>query len=133
MLKMLDMTLSSVIENDLAAFVKFLETDGSEIRDLSTDIKYSYSTVMNIYKADTSDGVYRVNPSDVMKAIGFGGNQSSADAGTEADMNNRASALGGGTNVWKEIIDNDSLFDSQFDVIAGRKPTAYNEVVIAEY
>ena len=131
MLKMLDMTLSSVIENDLAAFVKFLETDGSEIRDLSTDIKYSYSTVMNIYKADTSDGVYRVNPSDVMKAIGFGGNRPSADAGTEADMNNRASALGGGTNVWKEIIDNDSLFDSQFDVIAGRKPTAYNEVVIA--
>ena len=66
-----------------------------------------------------------------MKAIGFGGNRPSADAGTEADMNNRASALGGGTNVWKEIIDNDSLFDSQFDVIAGRKPTAYNEVVIA--
>jgi len=33
MLKMLDMTLSSVIENDLAAFVKFLETNGSEIRD----------------------------------------------------------------------------------------------------
>ena len=131
MLKMLDMTMSSVIENDLAAFVKFLETEGSEIRDLSTDIKYSYSTVMNIYKADTSDGIYKVNPSDVMKAIGFGGNQSSTDMSTEADMNNRAAALGGGTNVWKEIIDNDSLFDSQFDVIAGRKPTAYNEVVIA--
>ena len=38
--------------------------------------------------------------------------------------------MGMGTNVWSEMIDNEELIDKQYDVIAGRLPEKYNEVVL---
>ena len=117
-------TMSSVTENDLARFKKYLETDGSELVSLTNDIKYGYSTQLNIYKASTDDGIYKVNPSTVFESIGMG----SMVEMTQMDMSGMYSAA---MNVWRELLDNESLFDSQFNVIAGKKPTAYNEVVLA--
>ncbi|MBQ9553057.1 MAG: ABC transporter ATP-binding protein, partial [Clostridia bacterium] len=50
--------------NDLAQFKKFLEGN-EEIKKLTTDIKYGYNVDPLIYKADTSSGVFCVNPSEV--------------------------------------------------------------------
>ena len=34
------------------------------------------------------------------------------------------------TDVWQELLDNDELLQSQYDVIAGKWPENYNEVVL---
>ena len=34
------------------------------------------------------------------------------------------------TDVWTEMLDNENLLHSQYDVIAGHWPEAYNEVVL---
>ena len=34
------------------------------------------------------------------------------------------------TDVWEEMIDNEELLHSQYDILAGKWPEAYNEVVL---
>ena len=34
------------------------------------------------------------------------------------------------TDVWNEMLDNQNLLQSQYDVLAGKWPTKYNEVVL---
>ena len=34
------------------------------------------------------------------------------------------------TDVWTEMLDNKDLINSQYDVLAGRMPEKYNEVVL---
>ena len=93
---------------------------------LVSDIQYGYSTTLNIYKEDTSDGIVRVNPSTVLDTIGMG--QLSGMSGSSMMS---SSMMGGGSwDVWSELIGNRTLLESQYDVIAGRWPDAYNEIVL---
>ena len=85
--------------------------------ELVSDIKYSYATKMNIYKSDTSNGVIQVNPSQVMEFMGV------------SDMMD-TSVMGSNMNVWTELMDNDELLKSQYDVVYGKMPEAYDEAVI---
>ena len=41
-----------------------------------------------------------------------------------------SSAMMGNNNVWEELIDNDELLKSQYNLLAGSWPTKYNEVVL---
>ncbi len=117
-------TMSSVTENDLAAFKKYIENEGSEIASLANDIKYGYSTTLNIYKSTADGSIYKVNPSTVFENIGMG-HMSEMSGSSMSGMYSSA------MNVWRELLDNEELFDNQYSVIAGKKPTAYNEVVLA--
>ena len=104
--------------NDLKSFKEFIDGN-KDIKNNSLDIKYSYSTEMNIY---TKNG-YKVNPSDVFESMGFNRSE-----------NNQSSGFGGGlimnTGVWQELLDNDELLEKQYKVLKGRLPEKYNEIVI---
>ena len=41
-----------------------------------------------------------------------------------------SSSMMSGTDVWSELLDNQQLLESQYDVLAGHWPTKYNEVVL---
>lgn len=116
--ELLKAMLSERTANDLQSFKRFLEEDGGGIPALCSDIQYGYSTTLNIYKADTSSGPVKVNPSTVLDAMGF----SSQMMGMSPMM--------GSTDVWDELLGNEALLETQYDVIAGRMPDAYNEVVV---
>ena len=110
-------------ENDLANFKRFIEDnrdkDGS-LASFTNDIKYSYSTALNIYKSDTSEGTldeWQVNPSNLMRSMNIRG------------MGNMMGSMAG-MEVWQELLDNDTVLAAQFDIIAGRMPEKYNEVVL---
>ncbi|MBQ0083148.1 MAG: ABC transporter ATP-binding protein/permease [Clostridiales bacterium] len=120
---MMEAFSAGAAENDLAEFKKYLESGKSNINDLVSDIQYSYSTPLNIYKADTSDGVCQVNPGWVFEKLGMGGaSEDTAGGQMGANMTN--------TNVWTELLDNSELLKEQYEVLAGKMPEGENEAVV---
>ena len=104
--------------NNLKELKSFLEEDNNKIASYSNDIQYSYNLNLNIYESDTTDGVKRVNPSTVIDNIN-----------TTVDASG-FSAMMTGTNVWQELFTNEKLLHKQYDLVAGKWPKEYNEVVL---
>ena len=125
---MMDVFSADVTTNDLASFKKFIENPENGVLDkLSTPPQYGYSIDLNIYKSDVTSGVVQLSPenvlTDLMGSYGMGGNS--------AQMNNWMSMSSmGNVGIWTEMIENPEMLDSQYDVIAGRWPSAYDEVVL---
>lgn len=120
-------TLSNKMQNNnLKELKKFIDSDDNEIRKNSTAIKYDYNLNINIYKANTDDGIVKVNPSTVMNAMGMGQMTESS----ESSPFGSSSMMVSSTEVWEEMLDNQSFLESQYDVIVGNWPKAYNEVVL---
>ena len=113
--------------NNLTAFKEYLETEDTVINENSTAIQYSYDLDLNLYKSDTTDGVYQVNPSQVLETIGLGEMfESSSDVMSLFSGSSSIAA----TDIWSELLDNPELLEVQYDVLAGRFPESYNEVVL---
>ena len=109
-------TISTKIQsNNLEEFKKYLDDENSEIRNYTNAVQYSYNLDLNIYKENTENDYVQVNPSQIFSKLGMDG------------MENMMLAE---TNVWQELLDNQELLQSQYDVIAGKWPENYNEVVL---
>ena len=121
-------TLSSKVEtNNLKELKYYIENTDNGIKNNSNAIQYSYNLNINLYKSDTSNGVVRVNPSTVMDKMGMGQFTTSADM---MNMPGASSMMMSQTNVWTEMLDNEELLKSQYDLLAGAWPSKYNEVVL---
>ena len=120
-------TLSTKMKtNNLEEFKRYIENENSIIKDNSNAIQYSYNLDLNLYKEDTSDGVVKVNPSTVMSNIGFAPSED-----TQSSNNSMMASMSfGSTDVWRELIDNKDLLLSQYDILAGKMPENFNEVVL---
>ena len=109
-------TISTKIENNnLEEFKKYLDDENSEIRNYTNAIQYSYDLNLNIYNTDEKDEVVQVNPSQILNILGMDGME---------DM------MLAETDVWQELLDNDELLKSQYDVLSGKWPEKCNEVVL---
>lgn len=109
-------TMSTKIQNNnLKEFKKYLDNENSEIRNYTNAIQYSYNLDLNIYNTNDKDKIVQVNPSQILTKLGMG------------DMEKMMFAE---TNVWQELLDNEELLKSQYDVLAGKWPENYNEVVL---
>ena len=120
MTEMLSTISNKVESNNLTEFKKYLEEENNEIVNNSNSIQYGYNLSLNLYKEDTFDGIVKVNPSTVMEKLGM---QTSGGISTSgiSIMN---------TDVWTEMLDNEELLHSQYDLVAGAWPESYNEVVL---
>lgn len=114
---------SKISTNNLKALKEYIESDTSKIRENSNAIKYSYNLDINLYKGNTDDGIVKVNPSTVMETLGM-------TTSNPYSQMMPSSAMMGNNNVWEELIDNDELLKSQYNLLAGSWPTKYNEVVL---
>lgn len=123
--EMLNSMMSQVQVNNLADFKKYIEDENNGFDELVSDVQYGYSTTLNIYKEDTTEGIVQVNPSTVLDSVGMG--QLSGLSGSSMMS---SSMMGGSWDVWSQLIGNQTLLESQYDVIAGRWPSAYNEIVL---
>ena len=128
MTEVMNSMLDEVTLNNLEAFKAYLESR-EDVPDLVSDIQYTYSTVMHVYASDTSEKIVQVHPSTVFSKISVGMGMSED---MEKEMQGMASMGGsaGQMNVWAELLDNPELLGKQYDVIAGKMPEAYNEVVL---
>ncbi len=123
MTTMMEAMFAEITSNDLKSFKSFLESGESNIGELVSDIKYGYSTPLTVYKADTSEGVYRVNPTAVYDSMGL---SKMTEMAQMADNNMMMSTLA----IWRELISNEQVLDSRYDVLAGHMPEEYNQVVL---
>ena len=124
-------TLSSkVSNNNLEALKNYIENENSTIKDNASAIKYNYNLNINLYKEDTSNGVVRVNPSTVMNAFGMEDMMEAQESSPMSSMFGSSMTSMSNTDVWEEMLDNEELLHSQYDLVAGSWPTNYNEVVL---
>lgn len=108
-------TISTKIQsNNLEEFKKYLDDENSEIRNYVNAVQYSYDLDLNIYK-ENEDEFVQVNPSQIFSKLG---------------MDNMENMMLAETDVWQELLDNQELLESQYDVISGKWPENYNEVVL---
>ena len=119
---MVNAMLTQLQSNDLKSFKNYLENGGTDIKDYVSDIKYSYSTPLNIFRKDADKGIIQVNPAQLFEDMGM----------TNAMYNSQlmSNVVSASYDVWKELLDNDRLNSEQYKVLAGRMPEAYNEVVV---
>lgn len=114
--------------NNLKELKKYLDDGDNEITKNSNSIKYGYDLNINLYRANTDNEIVRVNPSTVMNAFGMGDM-------IEAQNNSAMSSVFGSsmmtnTDICFEMLDNQQLLESQYDLVKGNWPKQYNEVIL---
>ncbi len=129
--QMISLLSSKVETNNLADLKKYIEETDNEIKNNSNAIQYSYNLDITLYSPNTTDSVVRVNPSTVMETIGMGGMLEAQNANSTMSMFSSSSMnMSNQLNVWTEMLDNEELLKSQYDLLAGNWPENYNEVVL---
>lgn len=124
MTDMLEATTAKISKNDLKTFREFLNSPNSTINNYANVIQYGYDLELQIYNSNTTAKIEQVNPSPILDSMGMG------KSSGMASMNPMASQMESRFNVWKELLDNEKLLESQYDVVAGTWPENYNEVVL---
>ena len=114
--------------NNLTELKKYLEEENNEIKNNSNSIEYGYDLNINLYKENTDDGIVKVNPSTVMNAFGMGEMIEARDNSSVASM--FGSSMMTNTDIWFEMLDNQELLSSQYDLVKGSWPKEYNQVVL---
>ena len=108
--------LSSVSTNDLKSFKKYLEDNNEEIKNDLTNIEYFYSVDPNIYTIDATNKLARINPSNLF-------NQMMGDSSILSSYSSM-------TSVFSQMVDNREEIQNDYDVLAGRWPSNYDEMII---
>ena len=111
---------ASVKSNDMTSFKAWLDAGGDGIDKEVNAIQYGYGVTPVVYRSGKGDEKpVRLVPNAMTEAMS-GGASSAATVSMESM----------GTSVFNEMIDDQSLLDSQYDVVAGHWPTSANEAVM---
>ena len=112
--------------NNLVEFKKYLDSNQTNIRDYSSAIQYGYDLTLNLYRKEDTGEYLQVNPNQIYQKLGMA-EMIETETSSASNFGINISTQ---TDVWTEMLDNQELLESQYDIIAGNWPTAYNEVVL---
>ena len=111
---------ASVKSNDMTSLKKWLDAGGDGIDEDVNAIQYNYGVTPIVYRAGAGGAAPVKLVPNAMTTTMSGGASSAATA-----------SMGSmGADVFNEMIDDQSLLDSQYDVVAGHWPTSANEAVL---
>lgn len=113
---LLSATTSSQISNNLVDFKNYLENNET-VQNSVNDIKYHYGFDLQIY-SNNNEKLVKVNPSNLTQAM-MGNNSS-----------NMNTMMTSSNNVFTELMDNSRLLENQYEIVKGRFPSKYNEIVL---
>ena len=111
--------VSGITSNDLKSLKAYLESDDCDISDSVSSVEYSYNVQPQIYRVDEDESIRQVNPDSSLSSLGI-----SSTSSTNSMM---ASMMN--TSVFYQLPASDELYNSQYEVKAGRWPENYNECV----
>ena len=117
--KQLTSMFSTIGSNDLKSLKEYLESDECQIDEYAKDIEYKYDVTPIIYSSDT-DNLRQLNPDTSFSSLGIG---------STASSNSLMSTMMS-TNVFFQMPKDKSLYETQYDIKAGKWPTNYNECVL---
>ena len=110
----LSLMSSKVQSNNLKSFKEYIEKN-KEINKYTTSIDYKYNIELQLYKSDIEDKIVKVNPNTILSTMGITDMQASYFMFKD---------------VFSEIIDNDELNNQMYEIVSGRMPKNYNEVIL---
>ena len=114
-------------ENNLEKFKEFLE-NSDEIKEYASSIGYVYDTDMNVYVTDADGNIVK---SDVLDLI----SRLYSELGVTASSSTLSSYMQ--MDAWQELLSGmdgeliNPLMKEQYEVVSGRWPENYDEVVVA--
>ena len=111
--------VAGITSNDLKSLKTYLESDDCTIAEDATSIEYSYNVQPQIYREDADGSIRQVNPDSSLSSLGISSTSST---------NNMMSSMMN-TSVFYQLPESDELYNSQYEVKAGRWPEKYNECV----
>lgn len=117
--EMITNMVSSIGSNDLASLKAYFDSGESDIDQYTNAIEYTYNVAPQIYSSNT-EKLRQVNPDKSFSALGLGSTTSS----------NSLMSMSMSTDTFYEMPSDPDLYESQYDVKAGRWPSNYNEVVL---
>lgn len=104
--------------NDLKSLKSYLEEKQEQVDDMVSLVRYQYSVVPMIYTIDSSDEITQLNPSTMLSALGGGSSMSTM------------MMSGTSTSVFNELIENHKELKDEYDILAGKWPENYDEVLL---
>ena len=117
-------SLSSSKKNNLSAFKEYIESDkGKKIRNTAKAIEYDYNLNLQVYNEDTDSGLVQVSPNGLLDKLGMSDMMSlQSQFMDSSSMTN--------DEVWLSLPESKKLRDDEYQLVDGKWPTKYNEVVI---
>ncbi len=110
---------SSIGSNDLKSFKQYLENHEDEYKDDVSDVKYSYSITPTIYTIDAADNLAKIYPSSLLSTM--------YSSSATSMLSSFSSASGG--MIFSQMSTDEDVYD-KYDVLAGRWPENYTELII---
>ena len=114
--KFISSMITSIGKNDLSLFKKHLERNSKTVDELVSIVQYKYSVNPLIYTINNKEQITQLNPSTVLASMGMGSTMSAMSSMSTA--------------IFNEMLDDRATVESQYDVLSGRWPEEYNEVVL---
>ena len=117
-------SLSSSKKNNLSAFKSYIESSkGKEFRKTAKAIEYDYNLNLQVYNENTDSGLVQVSPNGLLDKLGM------SDMMSIQSQFMDSSAM---TNdqVWLSLPESKKLRDDEYQIVEGKWPTNYNEVVL---
>ena len=113
-------TMFSVIgTNDLKTLKQYLDEHPQEYKDDVAHINYAYSIRPTIYTIDAADNLSKLNPSSLMSTM----------YSSQATSFISSFSMGG-NSVFSEMPQNIDSYKEQYDVLMGRWPERYDELLL---
>lgn len=106
---------SNLSSNDLKSFNNYIKENYDEIEEDISSIKYSYNVDPLIYSVDKTGKLAKLNPSNLFNSI-YGSSMFSSYSSF--------------ASVYSQMIDDKEKLNESYDVLEGRWPEKYDEMVI---
>ncbi len=120
--------------NNLSKFKTYIEKENSPIREDLTAVQYSYNLDLNIYTKNSEGEIVKSDINELMNQLY--GESAIQTATSMSSMMMSSSSPFANMNVWEEMLSGmngeacSSLVSEQYDVIYGKLPQKYNEIVL---
>lgn len=108
--------LSNISANDLKSFKKYLNDNYKEVKSDLSNVSYNYSINPNIYTIDAVNKLAKVNPSNLFDSM----------MGQNTLMQSYSSMA----SIFSKMVDNVSEIESDYEMLKGRWPEKYDEMII---
>lgn len=117
-------SLSSSKKNNLSAFKSYIESNkGKEFRKTAKAIEYDYNLNLQVYNENTDSGLVQVSPNGLLDKLGMSDMMSlQSQFMDSSSMTN--------DQVWLSLPESKKLRDDEYQLVEGKWPTNYNEVVL---
>ncbi len=108
--------LSNISDNDLKSFKKYLNDNYKEVKSDLSNVSYNYSINPNIYTIDAVNKLAKLNPSNLFDSM----------MGQNTLMQSYSSMA----SIFSKMVDNVSEIESDYEMLKGRWPEKYDEMII---